>query len=362
MSELSTWSTAASSNSVAPPDGFPEGMLPGQLNDSSREVMAALARYYVSISGGMLGGNNGTFTLTLDEPVTLAELRGRIITVTSPRDNPGPSSLAVNSQTAVALVDQTGAPFVAGTFQNGKSYAVIYDGTNFVAFTANHGTSVDTDELVDLAVTTAKIALDAVGNDQIADDAVGADKIVDGAIGPPHLSSKAVTTVAIDDDAVGTDQIADDAVDTEQIADDAVETRQVKDASITKAKLSFDLASPLDYASPDYNVSFTLSGGTFNLLAPNLVIPADGLMKVSLGYAAGESFTASVPCAALRGLTATTPGASPSGGGYIPQVLFQVGAVTGTFFFGRTSANQLMLASSPFAIVLSPLKVWFYGA
>ena len=47
MSNISAWSTSAASNSSASPDGFPEGMAPSGVNDSAREVMAAVRRWYI---------------------------------------------------------------------------------------------------------------------------------------------------------------------------------------------------------------------------------------------------------------------------------------------------------------------------
>lgn len=45
MASVETWSTTASSNDAAPPDGFPEGQTPASLNNSARELMAALATF-----------------------------------------------------------------------------------------------------------------------------------------------------------------------------------------------------------------------------------------------------------------------------------------------------------------------------
>ena len=42
MSKISTWSTSAASNNSAAPDGFPEGMTPGSVNNAAREVMASI--------------------------------------------------------------------------------------------------------------------------------------------------------------------------------------------------------------------------------------------------------------------------------------------------------------------------------
>src|SRR5512139_2186306 len=39
---IKNWSTTAASNNATSPDGFPEGMAPSGVNDSCREMMAAL--------------------------------------------------------------------------------------------------------------------------------------------------------------------------------------------------------------------------------------------------------------------------------------------------------------------------------
>lgn len=46
MADVSTWSTTAGSNNSSSPDGFPENMAPSGVNDSAREVMAAIATWY----------------------------------------------------------------------------------------------------------------------------------------------------------------------------------------------------------------------------------------------------------------------------------------------------------------------------
>ena len=46
MSDISTWSPNAVDNQAPSPDGYPEGMAPGAVNDSDRETMAALRRQH----------------------------------------------------------------------------------------------------------------------------------------------------------------------------------------------------------------------------------------------------------------------------------------------------------------------------
>lgn len=61
MSDVSTWSTTAASNNSAPPDGWPEGMNPNQVNDCAREMMAAIARMY--LEGANQNSQSGNYTL-----------------------------------------------------------------------------------------------------------------------------------------------------------------------------------------------------------------------------------------------------------------------------------------------------------
>jgi len=60
MTNVSEWSTSAGSNNSAPPDGAPENMLPGKVNDCMREMMAALAKWYKDSSASLV--TTGTTT------------------------------------------------------------------------------------------------------------------------------------------------------------------------------------------------------------------------------------------------------------------------------------------------------------
>lgn len=63
MSDIDQWSDTAGGNNAPAPDGFPEGMPPSAVNDSTREVMAAIKRWYDAIGGenvdaATLGGDS----------------------------------------------------------------------------------------------------------------------------------------------------------------------------------------------------------------------------------------------------------------------------------------------------------------
>lgn len=71
MAAISTWSTSAGSNNSSPPDGFPENMSPSGVNNSAREVMAAVRLWYENVEWRDFGHTvtrtgNTTFTIAAD--------------------------------------------------------------------------------------------------------------------------------------------------------------------------------------------------------------------------------------------------------------------------------------------------------
>jgi hypothetical protein len=108
-----------------------------------------------------------------------------------------------------------------GHVDSNTQYLSVWDGSAFqqvIAPTAGiEDLAVTTDKLADNAVTTAKV--DALGLDTAA------------------LADSAVTTAKIADDAVTVDKLGAGAVDTTALADDAVTTIKVADDAITYAKI-----------------------------------------------------------------------------------------------------------------------------
>jgi hypothetical protein len=70
------------------------------------------------------------------------------------------------------------------------------------------------------------------------DAVLGVTTVADGAITTAKLANNAVTGDKLASGAVDTAQLADDAVTTAKIADAAVDTAQIKDGAVTPAKLS----------------------------------------------------------------------------------------------------------------------------
>ena len=78
-----------------------------------------------------------------------------------------------------------------------------------------------------MAVTTAKIAADAIDGTKIADDAVDNEHIAAGAVGTTELANLGVTTGKIAADAVDGTKIADNSIGNEHLLDDAVDSAEL---------------------------------------------------------------------------------------------------------------------------------------
>lgn len=148
--KLKSYSTTPASNNSAPPDGWPEGMLPSAVNNSAREVMARLAEWYADaewiLRNDTVTGFTGT-TLTITGDVTAKYTVNRAIRLDESNSKRGiitassygaPSTTVtvsgytiVGTPTAVELgiidASSTGVVTIAGaqTVQGAKTFSGI---------------------------------------------------------------------------------------------------------------------------------------------------------------------------------------------------------------------------------------------
>ncbi|MDB4352394.1 hypothetical protein OAA60_03075 [Porticoccaceae bacterium] len=137
MSNISDFSTTASSNNSASPDGFPEGMAPSGLNDSARELMAAVAKQYQDTDGGLVTTGTGTAYVlaTNSSHATLASqgiMAFRINTI-----NTGSATLNVDTLGAKTM-KMGGANLVAGALPQDSIVVAVYNATNDVYDVLTH--------------------------------------------------------------------------------------------------------------------------------------------------------------------------------------------------------------------------------
>lgn len=65
MAEIPNWDSTANNNNQASPNGWPEGMPPSGVNDSARENMAAVRRFWARVNGTMVTtGGPSTFSIS----------------------------------------------------------------------------------------------------------------------------------------------------------------------------------------------------------------------------------------------------------------------------------------------------------
>ncbi len=108
--------------------------------------------------------------------------------------------------------------------------AKIFDGTIIAQDTADGSVTaikvvdgaIITTKIADNSVTSSKIADGAIVTVKLADGSVNSAKIVDGAVTAVDLASGSVTNIKIANGAVTTDKIADYAITSKKIAPDAI--------------------------------------------------------------------------------------------------------------------------------------------
>ena len=134
---IESWSKAAGSNNATPPDGFPEGMAPGSVNDSAREVMAQVRRWAEQAVSGTTASDTGSANTYVIAPAIApsAYTTGAIYWFKAVNANSGASTLNVSVLGAKTIKKFTGsgvADLAAGDILANQLVAVVYDGTNMV--------------------------------------------------------------------------------------------------------------------------------------------------------------------------------------------------------------------------------------
>lgn len=171
MSNISTWSTTASNNNLTPPNGFPELMNPADLNNSSREVMAAVRRWYEDpawINFGDTVTRTGATTFTITGNVTARYAAGLRIRCTDSSTLYGviasSSYSAPNTTVTVTLDSGSLSTSLSAVALNPWSAAGVFNASAFgaLAFLS----TVNTAQIANNAVNGTKIAMgsDAQGD------------------------------------------------------------------------------------------------------------------------------------------------------------------------------------------------------
>lgn len=134
MSDIHTsdWSTTAASNNATPPNGWPENMDFSKVNDSARENMAALKRWYNDISGvNTAAGTATAYTLAADRTIA-SYAAGQVFCFIVGTTNTGAVTLNVDSVGAKAIKKHHDVALAPGDLEADMLAVVAYKATEDV--------------------------------------------------------------------------------------------------------------------------------------------------------------------------------------------------------------------------------------
>ena len=253
--------TATGTNSVS----VAEGMLPSNINNAFRSVMADIRQHYNEAEWIEYGDGAGTYTATYASStsftidgtnVTAIYHAGRRIKVVA--STPGTiygtvSSTSFSTNTTVNVTWDSGSL---------SSEAITSVHIGVLAKTNNSIPTgvIATANIVDDAITVAKMAVNSIDSDQYVDgsidlahmsvNSIDSDQYVDASIDAEHLAADIITGAKIADNAIDSEHYTDGSIDTAhiaadqitsaKIADDQIDSEHYVDASIDLAHLSAD--------------------------------------------------------------------------------------------------------------------------
>jgi len=200
-----------------------EGMLPSNINNAFRDIMADIRQHYNVAEWIEYGDGAGTYTATYASStsftidganVTSIYHAGRRVKVTA--STPGTiygtvSSTSFSTNTTVNVTWDSGS-------LSSEAITSVYIGV-----LAKTNSSIPTG-----VIGTTNIVADAVTNAKIADDQIDSEHYVDGSIDLAHLAA----------DSVNGTKIADNAIDSEHYTDGSIDTAHIADVNVTLAKLA----------------------------------------------------------------------------------------------------------------------------
>ena len=243
--------TATGTNSVS----VAEGMLPSNINNAFRSVMADIRQHYNEAEWIEYGDGAGTYTATYASStsftidgtnVTAIYHAGRRVKVVA--STPGTiygtvSSTSFSTNTTVNVTWDSGSlssEAITNVYIGALSKTNNSIPTGIIATATLADGSVTTVKLADDAVTVAKMAVNSVDSDQYVDGSIDTAHIASAQVTADKIGTNAVTTAKINADAVTSAKIADDAIDSEHYTDGSIDTAHIAADQITSAKIADD--------------------------------------------------------------------------------------------------------------------------
>ena len=292
---LGKYDTTAANNSATGTGAVSvaEGMLPSNINNAFRSVMADIRQHYNAAEWIEYGDGAGTYTATYASAtsftidgtdVTSIYHAGRRVKVVA--STPGTiygtvSSTSFSTNTTVnitwdsgnlsseaitsvhiGVLAKTNSSIPTGVIAAGniaddaitaaKMAANSVDSDSYVDGSIDLAhmsiNSIDSDQYVDASIDTAHLAADVITGAKIADDAIDSEHITDGSIDTAHIAADQITNAKIADDQIDSEHYVDasidlahlaaDSVNGSKIVDDAIDSEHYTDGSIDTAHIA----------------------------------------------------------------------------------------------------------------------------
>ena len=237
MAGIKDYSSTASNNTSVGGVSIAEGMLPSNINNAFRAVTADIREWYNDSQWVIYGDGDGSFTAAYASGTSFT-INGSNVTGVYHADR---RIKAVGSSTGTIYGTIASSSFSSNTTVNvtwdsgslSSETLTIYVGALSKSNTSLPAKVVDSGNLADNAVTTAKITNANVTADKLAgtlDISAKTVTLPDGSVSATKIAADAVITSKILDANVTTAKIANANVTTAKIADDAVTAAKIADA------------------------------------------------------------------------------------------------------------------------------------
>ena len=224
MAGIKDYSTTAASNTSVGGISIAEGMLPSNINNAFRGLLADIREWYNDGQWVIYGDGDGSFTVSYASSTSFT-IAGQDVT-----------SFYHANRRVKAIGTSTGTIYgtiSSSSFSTDTTVNVTWDSTGLQNETITVHVAI-------LSATNDSIPADVIDGTKIADDAIDSEHYTDGSIDTAHIGDLQITTAKIAADAVTNAKIADDSIDSEHYVDGSIDTAHIGDSQVTLAKLASD--------------------------------------------------------------------------------------------------------------------------
>jgi hypothetical protein len=224
MAGIKDYSTTAASNTSVGGISIAEGMLPSNINNAFRGLLADVREWYNDGQWVIYGDGDSSFTISYGSATSFT-ITGQDVT-----------SFYHANRRVKAIGSSTGTIYgtiSSSSFSTDTTVNVTWDSTGLQNETITVHVAI-------LSATNDSIPADVIDGTKIADDAIDSEHYTDGSIDTAHIGDLQITTAKIAADAVTNAKIADDSIDSEHYVDGSIDTAHIGDSQVTLAKLASD--------------------------------------------------------------------------------------------------------------------------